>query len=90
MNEQRLNLFTCRFATEPFSTSLKDINNMFVHLTNYSINKESKLFEQNIDPHNPQVKHSFAANNEIIGISNSGLKMDIKQPLEVPVCEFWN
>ena len=79
-----------RFATELYSTSDGDIDNMFIHLTNYSINKESKLFQQNIDPHNPQVKHSFAANNDIISISNSGLKMDIKQPLEVPVCEFWN
>ena len=26
----------------------------------------------------------------LISISNSGLKMDIKQPLEVPVCDFRN
>ena len=29
---------------------------MFIHLTNYSINKGSELFEQNIDPEDAQVK----------------------------------
>jgi len=43
-----------RFATERYSTSDDDIDNMFIHLTNYSINKGSELFEQNIDPENPQ------------------------------------
>ena len=45
-----------RFATELYSTSDGDIDNMFIHLTNYSINKGSELFEQNIDPEDAQVK----------------------------------
>ena len=53
--------FPCigRFATEPYSTSDEDIDNMFIHLTNYSINKESELFEPNIDPENPQVSQEL-------------------------------
>ena len=53
--------FPCigRFATESYSTSDEDIDNMFIHLTNYSINKGSELFEPNVDPENPQVSQEL-------------------------------
>jgi len=39
-----------RFATEPYSNDPEQISNNFVHLTNFSINKESEKFVQNINP----------------------------------------
>lgn len=37
----------CWFATEPYQApTKKNMNNMFIHLTNYSINKMSKNFTQ--------------------------------------------
>ena len=37
-----------RFASEPYKKPNKqNLKNMFMHLTNYSINKESKSFKQN-------------------------------------------
>ena len=38
-----------RFSTEPYTTDPEDIGNNFIHLTNYSINKDSDNFEQNSD-----------------------------------------
>jgi len=40
-----------RFATELFTTDPDHIGNNFIHLTNYSINRDSENFEQNTDPH---------------------------------------
>lgn len=33
-----------RFATEKYTNNIKDINNKFSHLTNYSINKMNRNF----------------------------------------------
>ena len=44
-----------RFSTEPYTTDPKHIGNNFIHLTNYSINKDSANFEQNSDPDSAEV-----------------------------------
>jgi len=44
-----------RFATEQYTTDQDLIGNNFIHLTNYSLNKDSENFEQNTDPHLPKV-----------------------------------
>jgi tubulin polyglutamylase TTLL4 len=36
-----------RFATEEYSTNLKDLTKKFVHLTNYSINKKAEKYVEN-------------------------------------------
>ena len=44
-----------RFSTEPYTTDPEHIGNNFIHLTNYSINKDSENFEQNVDPDSAEV-----------------------------------
>jgi len=39
-----------RFATKPFSASKEDLNDKFIHLTNYSVNKDNEDFEYNEAP----------------------------------------
>ena len=51
-------LFLPRFATELYTTDPDQIGNNFIHLTNYSINKDSENFEQNTDPHLAKVRFS--------------------------------
>lgn len=36
-----------RFATEPYTLSGDSLSNKFIHLTNFSINKNSEKFKQN-------------------------------------------
>ena len=50
--------FLHRFATELFTTDPDHIGNNFIHLTNYSINRDSENFEQNTDPHLAKVRFS--------------------------------
>lgn len=38
-----------RFASEKYSTNVEDLNNQFMHLTNYSINKKSETYKHNND-----------------------------------------
>ena len=38
-----------RFASEKYSTNIDDLNNQFMHLTNYSINKKSATYQHNDD-----------------------------------------
>jgi tubulin polyglutamylase TTLL6/13 len=39
-----------RFATVPYKTpALSNMTNLFMHLTNYAINKDSPDYRQNID-----------------------------------------
>ena len=47
-----------RFATEVYTTDPDNIGNNFIHLTNYSINRDSENFEQNTDPHSARVRFS--------------------------------
>ena len=77
--------FFSRFVTELYSTCDGDIDNMFIHLTNYSINKGSELFEQNIDPEDAQVRRMDLITYLFSCSLVSGLQMDINQPLEVLV-----
>ena len=44
-----------RFSTQLYTTDPEHIGNNFIHLTNYSINKESEKFEQNMDPDSAEV-----------------------------------
>ena len=39
-----------RFATKPFSIDEDNLNNKYIHLTNYAINKKSEEFVQNENP----------------------------------------
>ena len=48
-----------RFATEPYSNDPEQISNNFVHLTNFSINKESEKFVQNINPEEAEVNRQI-------------------------------
>jgi len=50
--------FLHRFATELYTTDPDHIGNNFIHLTNYSINRDSENFEQNTDPHLARVRFS--------------------------------
>lgn len=38
-----------RFATEPYNTDPRNINQKFIHLTNFSINKKNAKFVKNED-----------------------------------------
>jgi len=39
-----------RFATEPYTTSTKEVKKRYIHLTNYSVNKYAKKFVKNTNP----------------------------------------
>ena len=45
-----------RFATEEYTNDPDVISNNFIHLTNFSINKESGNFGNNSNPEEPEVK----------------------------------
>jgi tubulin polyglutamylase TTLL4 len=36
-----------RFATHKYSNKLKEVKKRFIHLTNFSVNKHSKMFVKN-------------------------------------------
>lgn len=62
-----------RFSTEKFDLSPQNMNNKFVHLTNYSINKNSKKFdkkdEESVNNYKwslKQLKVRFTANTRIL------------------------
>lgn len=40
-----------RFATRPYTASLKSVSERYVHLTNWSVNKESENFVKNTNTH---------------------------------------
>ena len=44
-----------RFATEEYSNDPEHIDNNFIHLTNFSINKDSGNFVNNSNPEEPEV-----------------------------------
>ena len=44
-----------RFATEEYTNDPEQIENNFIHLTNFSINKESEKFVNNSNPEEPEV-----------------------------------
>lgn len=53
-----------RLATVPYKTPApSNIHNLYMHLTNYAINKDSPDYVQNIDENNDNVGHkrSYAA-----------------------------
>ena len=72
--------FLHRFATELYTTEPDHIGNNFIHLTNYSINRDSENFEQNTDPHMARVRFS---EEKTLLKNGLGFKVDAEQPLEV-------
>ena len=48
----------CRFATEEYTNDPEVIGNNFIHLTNFSINKDSGNFVNNSNPEEPEVTQS--------------------------------
>ena len=48
-----------RFATEEYTNDPEMISNNFIHLTNFSINKESDNFVNNSNPDEPEVRTVF-------------------------------
>ena len=60
LNLQRLyfvNIYY-RFATEEYTNDPEVIGNNFIHLTNFSINKDSGNFVNNSNPEEPEVTQS--------------------------------
>jgi hypothetical protein len=51
-----------RFATEKYFIGQPFKNNRFMHLTNYSLNKNSKNFVQNNDPFQDNIGHKWSLN----------------------------
>lgn len=48
----------CRLATHPYKPpASSNLNNLFMHLTNYAINKNSEKFEKNTDKENDDRGH---------------------------------
>ena len=43
-------LLLLRFATEPYTNDPSQLNNCFIHLTNYSLNRLSDIFVHSEDP----------------------------------------
>jgi hypothetical protein len=68
-----------RFATEPYTNDPGQIGNNFVHLTNFSINKESDKFVHNVNPEEAEVTYP-----ECVYQFPPGLEMDPDQPVEAP------
>ena len=48
-----------RFATEEYTNDPDVISNNFIHLTNFSINKESGNFINNSNPEEPEVRELY-------------------------------
>ena len=49
-----------RFATEEYTNDPDVISNNFIHLTNFSINKESGNFINNSNPEEPEVRELYS------------------------------
>ena len=62
-----------RFATEEYTNDPDVISNNFIHLTNFSINKESGNFVNNSNPEEPEVKVS-TYNNKLFHSDFKGSK----------------
>ena len=71
-----------RFATEEYTNDPDVISNNFIHLTNFSINKESGNFVNNSNPEEPEVKVS-TYNNKLFSFLFLGLKVDIDKFMEI-------
>ena len=55
-----------RFATEDYTTDPEVISNNFIHLTNFSINKESGNFINNSNPEEPEVRESCVTTQNVL------------------------
>ena len=49
-----------RFATTPYSSDLSSKEDLYAHLTNYSLNKYSENFVPNDDPDDACVGHKWS------------------------------
>lgn len=59
-----LSLF--RFASNKYSNDSSSVGDVYMHLTNYSINKNSATYSQNEDSSSCQVKGQFHKNSEVV------------------------
>lgn len=50
-----------RFASAKYSHSMKNINNKYMHLTNYSINKKNQEYKSNADENSCQGHKWYAS-----------------------------
>ena len=84
-----------RFATEQYQKpSDKNIDNLFMHLTNYAINKESENFIQNTDKNNDDIGIKMAmhiAASNPLAIDKSKIeKAIVDKELEIIKAEIIN
>ena len=54
-------MFLSRFATEEYTKDPDQIDNPFIHLTNYSVNKQSEKFIHSSNPDMAQVGGALLA-----------------------------
>lgn len=72
-----------RFATEEYTNDPDVIGNNFIHLTNFSINKESGNFVNNSNPEEPEVKDYININSTWVDTLILGIKMDTDKFMEI-------
>ena len=77
----QLYILKLRFASNKYSNESTKVGDVFTHLTNYSINKNSTTYMSNEDSTQAQVNLGFA---DILYVFSSGPQMDI----EVVVATF--
>ena len=72
-----------RFATEEYTTDPAQVSNNFIHLTNFSINKESDNFINNSDPDQAEARFTnYICMYCVLLISDSGFKVDPEKSVE--------
>jgi hypothetical protein len=64
-----------RFASEPYNGTAS-IKNLYVHLTNYSINKKSGNFVQNQDSNEDSVGHKWSLSALMRHFEEQGIPTD--------------
>ena len=67
-------LFFSRFATEEYTKDPEQISNPFIHLTNYSVNKQSEKFIHSSNPHTAQVGGQLLASQGLLRVFLQGSK----------------
>ena len=69
-----------RFASKPYSSSTSTAADVFTHLTNYSINKQSATYLSNEDSRIAQVGRKYRAQSSSISL---GTQVDSSGSLEI-------
>jgi len=73
-----------KFATKEYSNDIESINDKFIHLTNYSVNKESPDYKPNVNISEEAFAHKWSLRKlrkayEQLGISYEKLIKEIKE-----------